>query len=194
MKADSRKASVLAGTLLIMYGLPWINSFLLLFSSGDLFCEKGHWSEAILALLVLSAGLLLICRKPKLAAALMSAFVLVSFFTSLSEIAKGFQSIEGGMLYAEEGGHPIQIPAYLVLTQPLLLLAELLLAVMLYTRGKTAWLLSWIAAASMLASTVFQFLLFGYFTGHPTPLNLYFPLAFIIAAISAGCSLQASDT
>ena len=193
MKEENKTAAVLAGVFLLFYALPYFFSALDALSSGSL------WEDGNLLLLgnlipLPLAGLFLILCKPKTAAVLMTATVLAALIPNLPVLPE-YLKAENGMISVEEfGNHIVHMPAYLGLTPLLLLLAELLLAVTLYTRGPAALILSVLASLSMLALTALEFQMMFYMTGHPSPLSLIIPLNFVIAAISAGLYLLSQDS
>ena len=193
MKSENKTAAILAGIFLLLYALPYFFSALGEFSSGNLW-EDGNWLLLGDLVLLPLAGLFLILRKPKIAAVLMTATVLAALIRSLPALPE-YLKAENGLIAVEEfGDHIVHMPAYLGLTPLLLLLAELLLAVTLYTRGPAALILSVLASVSMLASTVLQFQMMFYMTGHPSPLSLIIPFNFVIAAIGAGVYLLSLDS
>ena len=193
MKEENKTAAVLAGVFLLLYALPYFFSALDTLSSGSLW-KNGNW--LLLGNLVLQplAGLFLILRKPKIAAILMTATVLAALIRSLPSLPE-YLKAENGMIAVEEfENHIVHMPAYLGLTPLLLLLAELLFAVTLYTRGPAALILSVLASVSMLALTALELQMMFYMTGHPSPLSLIIPLNFVIAAVSAGIYLLSRDS
>ena len=193
MKEENKTAAVLAGVFLLFYALPYFFSALDALSSGSLLAD-GNWLHLGNLILLPLAGLFLILRKPKIAAALMTATVLAALIRSLPALPE-YLKAENGMIAVEEfGNHIVHMPAYLGLTPLLLLLAELLLTVTLYTRGPAALILSVLASLSMLALTALEFQMMFYMTGHPSPLSLIIPLNFVIAAISAGVYLLSQDS
>ena len=193
MKEENKTAAVLAGVFLLFYALPYFFSALDALSSGSLW-EDGNWLLLGNLIPLPLAGLFLILRKPKIAAILMTATVLAALIRSLPVLPE-YLKAENGMIAVEEfGNHIVHMPAYLGLTPLLLLLAELLLAATLYTRGPAALILSVLASVSMLAMTALEFQMMFYMTGHPSPLSLIIPLNFVIAAVSAGIYLLSRDS
>lgn len=193
MKEENKTAAVLAGVFLLLYALPYFFSALDTLSSGSLW-EDGNWLLLGNLVLLPLAGLFLILRKPRIAAILMTATVLAALIRSLPSLPE-YLKAENGMIAVEEfENHIVHMPAYLGLTPLVLLLAEMLFAVTLYTRGPAALILSVLASLSMLALTALEFQMMFYMTGHPSPLSLIIPLNFVIAAISAGVYLLSQDS
>ena len=189
MNEENKTAAVLAGVFLILYALPFILfSLLPSLSSGKLW-EIEDWLSLGNSVLIPLAGLFLILRRPKVAAALIAITALAHLVAVFPELVDVIKSEDGSITAIENGDHPVQMPAYLGLTTLLLVLAELLLALTLFVRGPGALILALFAVASMIGSTVLQFQMFYYITGHPSPFNLLLPLNFIVAAIAAGCYL-----
>ena len=136
------------------------------------------------------AGLLLVLRRPRLAALVMTLVLVITLVLELPEIPR-FLAPEGYLAaYDEAANHTEYIPREYVVLPILDILVALFFAAALYFRGWPALILAVLAAAAELAYMVLNLASLAYVTGHPTPFHLSIPLNYALGALFAGLYLH----
>jgi len=147
------------------------------------------WPVLCHLLLPAAAGVLMILRKPKIAAVLMPLLAIMTIIGAVPQLREFLETGQYCATYDETTGHAEYIPMRFIVLPVLSIATSVFFAVMLYTRGRISLLLAVLIAAGEAAHTVFEFQAMGYVTGHPTPFNLMLPFNYIASALCAGSYL-----
>lgn len=136
------------------------------------------------------AGLLLVLRRPKPAALVMTLVLLIVLVLELPEIPR-YLGPEGYLAtYDEAANYTEYIPREYVTLPILDILVALVFAAAMYLRGRSALILAVLAAGAELAYMVLNIASLAYVTGHPTPFHLIIPLNYALGALFAGLYLR----
>ncbi len=187
MKEENKTAAVMAGVFLILYVLPFVIFLPMNLSEGAVGLRD--WPVLCQLLLPAAAGVLMILRKPKIAAVLMSLLAIMTIIGAVPQLREFLETGQYCATYDETTGHAEYIPMRFIVLPVLSIATSVFFAVMLYTRGRISLLLAVLIAAGEAAHTVFEFQAMGYVTGHPTPFNLMLPFNYIASALCAGSYL-----
>jgi hypothetical protein len=187
MKEENKTAAVMAGVFLILYVLPFVIFLPMNLREGAVGLRD--WPVLCHLLLPAAAGVLMILRKPKIAAVLMSLLAIMTIIGAVPQLREFLETGQYCATYDETTGHAEYIPMRFIVLPVLSIATSVFFAVMLYTRGRISLLLAVLIAAGEAAHTVCEFSAMSYVTGHPTPFNLMLPFNYIASALCAGSYL-----
>ena len=154
MKEENKTAAVMAGVFLILYVLPFVMFLPMNLREGAVGLRD--WPVLCHLLLPAAAGVLMILRKPKIAAVLMPLLAIMTIIGAVPQLREFLETGQYCATYDETTGHAEYIPMRFIVLPVLSIATSVFFAVMLYTRGRISLLLAVLIAAGEAAHTVFE--------------------------------------
>ena len=178
MKTENKTVAVLAKNSRVPAGLFLIFSGLFGLVTGQMD-----------SFLLFPAAVFLFFRRPKIVGWLMAAAAVIALFQYVPVLTEFLQTGQYVCYRDSTTGYTEYLPMRFVLLPILYMLAPLLFAGMLFTRGPLSLLAAALIVAAEIVATVLQMQAFAYVTGHPSPLSILQPFNYCLAAIFAGLGL-----
>ena len=174
---ENKVFAIMSGAFLLLFSLPVIAFEIIYLHTYSL--DNQEFCLFILAIFLFASGLLLIFKKPVLSAVFMSLSAVAAVGYYLPE----FNEYIGGSI--TQLGSKTAIPKYFAVSPFCYTVAIVLFALVLWLKGKTAFVLSVLSAFCQVIALILELKLFSYMVGHPTLFNIL-PVTLAFSVILSG--------